>query len=257
VDEATIAGWLAEYEAAGMVERWEESGRQWAYLSGWFGPHGQRRRPEYDPNGTPAQQKGSKRRATPPSERKGNQINSRGGTAAGSSSTGNLPAPAVAVAVAVPDAVAAEPAAAAAAPATPTAAPPAQTEWGGDRPPGSPGTVVPFPPADPWREAKDWRRALEALLLIGGGEFSASTLGPAEWAELAALVKAIGGPAAAATWCADRRKDRKNGKKPITSLAYFLPILREAVQARAPPKESGREFLRVDEEGNAVYREHA
>ena len=106
VSEADLTAWMAEYEAEGMLERWEEGGRQWGYLTGWFGPHGQRRRAEYDPNGTVDQKKGSKRRATPPSERKANDNRSRGGSAAGNQSSRSIPAPAVPDAVADAHAVA-------------------------------------------------------------------------------------------------------------------------------------------------------
>lgn len=68
VTEDQVAGWLAEMECEGMLERWVEGGRTWGFLTGWFGPHGQRRRDEYHPTDNP---KGSKRHAVPPSQRRG------------------------------------------------------------------------------------------------------------------------------------------------------------------------------------------
>lgn len=70
VTEAELAGWLEEYVAAGMAVMWTEAERRYCYLTGWNGPHGQRKRVEYDPNaakGT-AGAHGSKRRTPPPPE---------------------------------------------------------------------------------------------------------------------------------------------------------------------------------------------
>lgn len=63
-----VWAWLEEYVAAGMACLWSEKERRWCYLTGWDGPHGQRRRAEYDsdaPNGTPGRH-GSKRRTPRP-----------------------------------------------------------------------------------------------------------------------------------------------------------------------------------------------
>ncbi len=69
VSEDDIWGWLEEYVAAGMACLWADATeRRWCYLTGWNGPHGQRRRAEYDPDaprGTPGAH-GSKRRTPPP-----------------------------------------------------------------------------------------------------------------------------------------------------------------------------------------------
>jgi hypothetical protein len=63
VSEASVAGWLDEYEAAGMLQRWDEGGRTWGFLTGWFGPHGQRDRGEYDAASNP---RGSRRKTPKP-----------------------------------------------------------------------------------------------------------------------------------------------------------------------------------------------
>lgn len=65
VDEHDVRSWLEEYVSAGMAVLWTEKERRWCFLTGWFGPHGQRRRVEYDPK-TVAGQKGSKRRTPAP-----------------------------------------------------------------------------------------------------------------------------------------------------------------------------------------------
>lgn len=68
VSEADVRGWLEEYVGAGMAVLWTEAERRFCYLTGWNGPHGQRKRSEYDsaaPKGTPGAH-GSKRRTPPP-----------------------------------------------------------------------------------------------------------------------------------------------------------------------------------------------
>ena len=50
VSEADVVGWLEEYVGAGMAVLWTENERRYCYLTGWDGPHGQRKREEYDPN---------------------------------------------------------------------------------------------------------------------------------------------------------------------------------------------------------------
>jgi hypothetical protein len=65
VNERDVWGWLEEYVGAGMAVLWAENERRFVHLTGWFGPHGQRRRVEYDP-ATVAGQKGSKRRTPAP-----------------------------------------------------------------------------------------------------------------------------------------------------------------------------------------------
>ncbi len=71
VSEENLAGWIDEYatrRAPGeppLAMLWTERARRWCFLTGWFGPHGQRRRTEYDP-ATVAGQKGSKRRTPAP-----------------------------------------------------------------------------------------------------------------------------------------------------------------------------------------------
>ena len=63
VAEADVTGWLDEYEAGGMLQRWDEGGRRWGFLTGWTGPHGQRERGEYDATKNP---RGSKRKTPKP-----------------------------------------------------------------------------------------------------------------------------------------------------------------------------------------------
>ena len=68
VTEADIWAWLEEYVAAGMACLWTVNERQFCYLTGWDGEHGQRKREEYNPNapkGTPAAH-GSKRQTPKP-----------------------------------------------------------------------------------------------------------------------------------------------------------------------------------------------
>lgn len=68
VTERDVAGWLEEYVAAGMAVLWTVNERRYVHLTGWFGPHGQRKRSEYDPNapeGTPGRH-GSKRKTPAP-----------------------------------------------------------------------------------------------------------------------------------------------------------------------------------------------
>lgn len=80
VDEATVEGWLTEMaerqavdpetgtKLAPVLMVWTHVGRRYAHLTGWFGPHGQKKRAEYDPNapaGTPGRH-GSKRKTPPP-----------------------------------------------------------------------------------------------------------------------------------------------------------------------------------------------
>jgi hypothetical protein len=65
VKERDVWSWLEEYVGAGMAVLWTEKERRWCYLTGWNGPHGQRKRVEYDPT-TVAGQKGSKRRTPVP-----------------------------------------------------------------------------------------------------------------------------------------------------------------------------------------------
>lgn len=63
-----IATWLEEYLVAGMAVLWTLNERTYCYLTGWDGPHGQRKRHEYDPDaprGTPAHH-GSKRKTPRP-----------------------------------------------------------------------------------------------------------------------------------------------------------------------------------------------
>jgi hypothetical protein len=68
VSEADVSTWLEEYVAAGMACLYTAQERRICYLTGWHGPHGQKKRPEYDPNapvGTPGRH-GAKRRLPPP-----------------------------------------------------------------------------------------------------------------------------------------------------------------------------------------------
>lgn len=58
-----VAGWLDEYERAGMAFRWNANGRRWCYLTGWHGEHGQKWRDEYDGEKAP---RGSKRKTPKP-----------------------------------------------------------------------------------------------------------------------------------------------------------------------------------------------
>jgi hypothetical protein len=67
VGERDVWGWLEEYVGAGMAVLWAENERRFVHLTGWFGPHGQRRRVEYDPSSV-AGMKGSKRRTPSPPE---------------------------------------------------------------------------------------------------------------------------------------------------------------------------------------------
>jgi hypothetical protein len=66
VNEVDVAGWLGEYEAAGMMWGWDDGGRTYCVLTGWFGPHGQRNRGEYDKDKNP---RGSRRKTPPPPTR--------------------------------------------------------------------------------------------------------------------------------------------------------------------------------------------
>lgn len=80
VTEEMVEGWITEYaerqatdpasgqKLAPVAMTWTHVGRRYAFLTGWFGGHGQKRRAEYDPNapvGTPGRH-GSKRRTPPP-----------------------------------------------------------------------------------------------------------------------------------------------------------------------------------------------
>ncbi len=80
VAEEDVSAWVAEYaeRQAGDPETgkrlppvlmlWTHAGRRYAYLTGWFGTHGQKKRVEYDPNaplGTPGRH-GSKRKTPAP-----------------------------------------------------------------------------------------------------------------------------------------------------------------------------------------------
>lgn len=79
VAEGDVSAWLAEMaerqavgldgqKAAPVLMLWTHAGRRYAHLTGWFGPHGQKRRAEYDANapaGTPGRH-GSKRRTPAP-----------------------------------------------------------------------------------------------------------------------------------------------------------------------------------------------
>lgn len=65
VTEADVSNWLTEYAAAGMARVWAEGERQYCHLTGWDGPHGQRKRVEYDPT-TELGRRGSKRRTPRP-----------------------------------------------------------------------------------------------------------------------------------------------------------------------------------------------
>lgn len=65
VSEADIRGWLEEYVGAGMAVLWTENERRYVHLTGWFGPHGQRHRDEYDST-TVKGRKGSKRKTPKP-----------------------------------------------------------------------------------------------------------------------------------------------------------------------------------------------
>jgi hypothetical protein len=62
VTEADLAGWLKEYEAAGMLQVWSEGGRTYGFLTGWTGSKGQRKREEYSPTNP----KGSRRKTPAP-----------------------------------------------------------------------------------------------------------------------------------------------------------------------------------------------
>jgi hypothetical protein len=71
VSEADVKGWLEEYVAAGMAVLWTEAERRFCYLTGWNGPHGQRKRAEYDPmapKGTPGAHGSKRRTPAPPPE---------------------------------------------------------------------------------------------------------------------------------------------------------------------------------------------
>jgi len=62
-----VQGWIDEYIAHEMMEAWTEFDRHWLFLPGWYGPHGQRIRGEYDAQ---RNRHGSKRRTpVPPSQR--------------------------------------------------------------------------------------------------------------------------------------------------------------------------------------------
>lgn len=63
VTEQDVEGWMVELSRAGMLQIWEEGGRRFAFLTGWFGAHGQRNRGEYDPKKNPS---GSRRKTPQP-----------------------------------------------------------------------------------------------------------------------------------------------------------------------------------------------
>jgi hypothetical protein len=68
VSAEDVLAWLNEYAAAGMACLYTAQERRCCYLTGWDGPHGQKKRAEYDPNapaGTPGRH-GSKRRLPAP-----------------------------------------------------------------------------------------------------------------------------------------------------------------------------------------------
>lgn len=72
VTEQDLISWLEEYVTKRAIDQppvamiWSERGRRYCYLTGWDGPHGQRKRVEYKPNGTAAELHGSKRRTPAP-----------------------------------------------------------------------------------------------------------------------------------------------------------------------------------------------
>lgn len=66
-----VQSWLEEYLEARMAVVWSVNERTFCYLTGWDGPHGQRRRVEYDPHapkGTPAHHGSKRRTPAPPPE---------------------------------------------------------------------------------------------------------------------------------------------------------------------------------------------
>jgi hypothetical protein len=68
VSETDVVAFLEEYVRAGMACLYTAQERRICYLTGWNGPHGQKKRAEYDPNapaGTPGRH-GSKRRLPAP-----------------------------------------------------------------------------------------------------------------------------------------------------------------------------------------------
>ena len=80
VTDSAVEGWLIEYaerqatdpdtgeKLPPVLMAWTHVGRRYGFLTGWFGPHGQKRRAEYDPQapaGTPGRH-GSKRRTPAP-----------------------------------------------------------------------------------------------------------------------------------------------------------------------------------------------
>jgi hypothetical protein len=74
VSEQELMGWTEEYATKHptgelpMMQVWAERGRRYCFLTGWCGPHGQRKRVEYRPEGTQDERKGSKRKTPPPPE---------------------------------------------------------------------------------------------------------------------------------------------------------------------------------------------
>ena len=70
VTERDVWAWLEEYVAAGMACLWTEKERRWVFLTGWNGPHGQKRRDEYGPT----KPHGSKRKTPPPPPELGHAV---------------------------------------------------------------------------------------------------------------------------------------------------------------------------------------
>jgi hypothetical protein len=83
VSEADVAGWIAEYaerqaqdpetgkRLPPVLMLWTNAGRRYAFLTGWFGTHGQKKRAEYDPQApanTPGRHGSKRKTPRPPAE---------------------------------------------------------------------------------------------------------------------------------------------------------------------------------------------
>ncbi len=94
------------------------------------------------------------------------------------------------------------------------------------------------PPPPTWQGASDFRLKLERKLMVGGGRYSTAALSPADWAELDELVAWAGGAEKAATWCAERVKDRRSGSKRVTQLRFFQVMLRTVREEESDARPS-------------------
>lgn len=292
VTEEHVGAWLAELAerravdpATGaalppMLMVWTHAGRRYAHLTGWNGPHGQKRRAEYDPRapvGTPGRH-GSKRKTPPPpgdllaavlagtvravdGRPPGTDRETGGNT---DSEIPNLSVPARELAVSRP--VPAEfPPGARQFPAPAVAVPVPGAGAGGANgapraaaaavafvdPPSPRLAVVGEPEAAPWPLAEAFRVALaDALARTAPHPIGAT--GPGAAGVLDAVERALAalGGAEAIPAAVERCRARvfeavgRHDRQPAT-LKFFLAVLGDALTERAAGAAAGRRVVRV------------